>query len=144
MKRLVLLAVVVSASITGTASAQMVGGSFQRSVVSWYVDGGLAHCCGYNAYYGVADCGSGGGPCYAQGTRIEFCERRCVIARVDDHGPYVPGRAFDLGAATAQAIGFTCGVCSVRWRLVHKRRLPRDGRLVPTGTEGSLAHESAR
>jgi hypothetical protein len=85
------------------------------STASWYQDGGQT-ASGWHAAYGVADCGSGGGPCYPFGTRIEFCDQGCVVATVDDHGPYVAGRAFDLGASTAQAIGFS-GVGQVRWRL---------------------------
>lgn len=88
----------------------------QYSTASWYTDGGST-ASGWHAAYGVADCGSGGGPCYPFGTRIEFCYHGCVVATVDDHGPYVAGRAWDLGASTAQAIGFS-GVDTVGWRVV--------------------------
>ncbi len=85
------------------------------STVSWYQDGGQT-ASGFHSTYGVADCGSGGGPCYSFGTQITFCLNSCVTATVDDHGPYVAGRAFDLNQNTASAIGFS-GVGSVRWRL---------------------------
>lgn len=93
---------------------------YSTAYASEYDDAGT-HCCGVYAAYGVADCGSGGGPCYPQGTRIEFCNisdpRRCITATVDDHGPYVAGREWDLSLSTAGAIGFS-GLGDVYWRLV--------------------------
>lgn len=53
----------------------------------------------------------------AFGTQVEFCVTGCVIATVDDRGPYVAGRLFDLQPAVAQAIGFD-GLGPVRWRIV--------------------------
>jgi hypothetical protein len=90
------------------------------AVASWYNDaGGTAS--GFHAFYGFATCGSGGGPCLSFGTRVEFCyppgSGRCVVSTADDHGPYVPGRAFDLNQNTAQALGFG-GVGTVAWRVV--------------------------
>ena len=91
--------------------------AFRTSVVSWYRDDGGATASGWTARYGVADCGVMG-YCYPFGTSIRFCLRGCVTATVDDHGPYVYGRVFDLDEATAQAIGFG-GVGPVRWRIVR-------------------------
>ena len=87
------------------------------ATASWYNDAGQT-ASGWHSYYGVADCGSGGGPCYGFGTRIEFCYHGCVTATVDDHGPYIAGRAFDLNQNTAAAIGFDgVGVGTVDWRI---------------------------
>lgn len=88
---------------------------FQWAYVSYYDDSGT-HCCGTYAEYGVAVCGSSG-VCVPQGTHIEFCDRRCVVATADDHGPYVGGRDFDLSESTAGAIGFG-GLGSVRYRIL--------------------------
>lgn len=88
---------------------------FHSAYVSYYNDSG-GHCCGVYAHYGVADCGTGGGPCYPQGTKVEFCLHGCVVATVDDHGPYVAGREWDLNQNTAAAIGFS-GLGYVKWRL---------------------------
>lgn len=88
---------------------------FSTAYVSWYDDAGQT-ASGWHTTYGVADCGSGGGPCFPFGTRIEFCLHGCVIATVDDHGPYVAGREFDLNQNTAGAIGFD-GVGDVQWRV---------------------------
>lgn len=54
------------------------------------------------------------------GTRIEFefNGRRC-IAVVNDRGPFVAGRTFDLGAGTAKALGFG-GVHMVRYRILGR------------------------
>ena len=52
-------------------------------------------------------------PC---GARVKFCFRRCAWARVEDRGPYVAGRSWDLDDELAAAIGFPYGVGIVRWR----------------------------
>lgn len=55
------------------------------------------------------------------GTLIEFSYRgRTVTAVVQDRGPYVAGRVFDLGPGTARALGFA-GVDTVRYRIVGRR-----------------------
>lgn len=53
------------------------------------------------------------------GTRVEFLYKgkRC-IAVVQDRGPFVAGRTFDLGPGTAKALGFS-GVGTVQWRIVR-------------------------
>jgi len=53
------------------------------------------------------------------GTVIEFSyQGRTCVAVVQDRGPYVSGRTFDLGPGTAQALGFS-GVGTVQWRIVQ-------------------------
>ncbi len=72
---------------------------YQQSVASWYYDGG-ATACGFSALYGVANRSL---PC---GSRIEFrLGSREVTAVVDDRGPYVGGRDWDLNQNTAAALG---------------------------------------
>ena len=52
------------------------------------------------------------------GTRIEFVYKGAsVIAVVNDRGPFVAGRTFDLGPGTAKALGFS-GVGTVKWRVL--------------------------
>ena len=95
------------------------GASYQHATASWYNDAGQT-ASGWHARYGFATCGSGGGPCYSFGTRVQFClGRRCIVAVADDHGPYVAGRWFDLGASTAHAIGFS-GVETVAFRVLSR------------------------
>lgn len=54
------------------------------------------------------------------GTRIEFEYRgRSVVAVVNDRGPFVAGRTFDLGAGTAKALGFA-GVQTIRYRILGR------------------------
>ncbi|MHB9002872.1 MAG: septal ring lytic transglycosylase RlpA family protein [Coriobacteriia bacterium] len=54
------------------------------------------------------------------GTRIEFEFRgRKVVAVVNDRGPFVGGRTFDLGAGTAKALGFG-GVQTIRYRILGR------------------------
>jgi len=54
----------------------------------------------------------------AFGTRIEFRYKgRTCVAVVNDRGPFVAGRVFDLGPGTAAALGFS-GVGTVEWRVV--------------------------
>lgn len=79
---------------------------FHQSVASWYNDGGST-ACGFHAYYGVANRSL---PC---GTHVKFdYGGRTVTATVDDRGPFVAGRDWDLNQNTAGALGFG-GVGSV-------------------------------
>ncbi|MHB8692247.1 MAG: septal ring lytic transglycosylase RlpA family protein [Solirubrobacteraceae bacterium] len=72
----------------------------QPTVASWYSDGG-ATACGFHAYYGVAHLSL---PC---GTKVTISNgSRSVVATVDDRGPFVGGRTFDLNQNVAGALGF--------------------------------------
>jgi peptidoglycan lytic transglycosylase len=76
------------------------------STASWYDDGGTT-ACGFHAYYGVANLSL---PC---GTHVTLSYGgRTVTATVDDRGPYVGGREWDLNQNTAGALGFA-GVATV-------------------------------
>ncbi len=79
---------------------------FRQSVASWYSDGG-ATACGFHAGLGVANRTL---PC---GTKVTFrYGGRTVTAVVDDRGPFVSGREWDLNQNTAGALGFG-GVATV-------------------------------
>jgi hypothetical protein len=79
---------------------------YQDSVASWYDDGGTT-ACGFHAGLGVANRSL---PC---GTKVKFrYGGRTVTAVVDDRGPYVGGRDWDLNQNTAAALGFQ-GVATV-------------------------------
>lgn len=74
--------------------------SLRPAVASWYYDAGNT-ACGFHAGNGVA---SPDLPC---GTKVTFgYHGRTVTAVVDDRGPFVPGREFDLNQSTAAALGF--------------------------------------
>jgi hypothetical protein len=88
-----------SANTASTASAGTASG-FEQSMASWYNDGGQT-ACGFHATYGVANKSL---PC---GTHVTFSYGgRTVVATVDDRGPYVGGRTWDLNQNTAAALGF--------------------------------------
>ncbi len=73
---------------------------YREAEASWYDDGGNT-ACGFHAYYGVANRTL---PC---GTQVAFrYNGRSVTATVDDRGPYVGGRDWDLNQNTASALGF--------------------------------------
>jgi len=73
---------------------------YGTSVASWYNDAGNT-ACGFHAGLGVANRSL---PC---GTRVRFrYGGRSVTATVDDRGPYVGGRDWDLNQSTAAALGF--------------------------------------
>jgi len=73
---------------------------YQQSVASWYQDGGST-ACGFHAGIGVANKSL---PC---GTKVRFRHGgHTVTATVDDRGPYVGGREWDLNQNTAAALGF--------------------------------------
>jgi rare lipoprotein A len=74
---------------------------YQQSVASWYEDAG-GTACGFHANFGVA---SRDLPC---GTQVTFrYNGRTVTAVVDDRGPFVAGRDWDLNQNTAAALGFS-------------------------------------
>jgi hypothetical protein len=73
---------------------------YRLAGASWYNDGGNT-ACGFHARYGVANRTL---PC---GTTVAFrYNRRSVTATVDDRGPFVGGRDWDLNQNTAAALGF--------------------------------------
>ena len=79
---------------------------YREAGASWYSDGGTT-ACGFHAHYGVANRTL---PC---GTKVAFrYNGRSVTAIVDDRGPYVGGRDWDLNQTTAGALGFG-GVATV-------------------------------
>lgn len=83
------------------------------AVASYYDYGGAATgACGALRADGVAN------RTLACGTRLVICAARCAPAVVDDRGPYIAGRDFDLSVSLAQAVGFDfdAGVTSIRWR----------------------------
>jgi hypothetical protein len=73
---------------------------YREAGASWYEDGGHT-ACGFHAHYGVANRTL---PC---GTKVALrYNGRSVTATVDDRGPYVGGRDWDLNQNTAAALGF--------------------------------------
>ncbi len=80
---------------------------FEPAMASWYYDGTGATACGFQAHYGVANRTL---PC---GTKVTFRNgSHEVTATVDDRGPFVSGRTWDLGINTRNALGFV-GVGSI-------------------------------
>ncbi len=73
---------------------------YRAAGASWYYDAGNT-ACGFHAQHGVANRTL---PC---GTKVAFrYGGRSVTATVDDRGPYVGGRDWDLSESTAGALGF--------------------------------------
>lgn len=110
-----LAAEVLPRTVTRIEPAVAPVGLWQSAFVSWYGPG----------LYGNTMAGGGtltpdsmvvAHRSMAFGTRIEFeYQGRTCVAVVQDRGPYVGGRMFDLGPGTARALGFS-GVGTVRWR----------------------------
>ena len=74
---------------------------YRRRTASWYYDQGHQTACGFVAKYGVANKKL---PC---GTHVAFWrDGRTVTATVDDRGPYIAGRTWDLGQRTARRLHF--------------------------------------
>jgi rare lipoprotein A len=83
----------------------------REAVASWYQDAGPT-ASGRHCYYGLAS------RTLRFGTRVLVVyDGRRVVATVDDRGPYVPGRMFDLNQNVAGALHFT-GVHVVRYRVL--------------------------
>ena len=78
---------------------------------SWYYDAG-ATASGRHYRYGFASLRYGS----EWGKHVRFCYRmRCTTGRLDDHGPYIAGRTFDLNPALKQALGCS-DLCAVHFR----------------------------
>jgi len=74
---------------------------YRRRTASWYYDAGHQTACGFVARHGVANKKL---PC---GTHVKFWRAGyTVTAVVDDRGPYIAGRTWDLGQSTARALHF--------------------------------------
>jgi rare lipoprotein A len=86
-----------SAHAASAAAGEIVG--LTPAIASWYYDAGST-ACGFHATYGVANRTL---PC---GTKVTLSYGgRTVIATVDDRGPFVSGRSFDLNQNTARNLG---------------------------------------
>lgn len=104
--------------LMGVASVKEAQGviHWQHSAASWYGPGlyGNRTACGQTLTPGLRGVAHKSLRC---GTRLRICYHgRCVYARVVDRGPFIPGRTFDLTAATRYQLGFPNGVATVRWR----------------------------
>jgi rare lipoprotein A len=92
----------ISVRFSGSRGARAVSAAAGKIVAlapiiaSWYYDVGNT-ACGFHATYGVANKTL---PC---GTKVTLAYGgRTVVATVDDRGPYVYGRSFDLNQNTAR------------------------------------------
>jgi hypothetical protein len=89
---------------TAASAGTVVG--LEPTLASWYYDAGST-ACGFHAFYGVANRTL---PCGTKVT-IEY-GGRSLLATVDDRGPYVYGRSFDLNQNVSARLGMY-GVASV-------------------------------
>jgi rare lipoprotein A (peptidoglycan hydrolase) len=98
---------------TKLRAARAVVNQQSPAVASYYYDYAET-ASGWHAYYGVAN------KYLAFGTRVEICyplhSAHCVTTTVDDRGPYVYGRDFDLNENTQAALG-TPGVATVGYKI---------------------------
>ena len=39
------------------------------------------------------------------GTKLRVCYKGCEVVRINDRGPFIPGRSLDVSKGTAQRIG---------------------------------------
>lgn len=94
-----------------TQSAASKHPGFHRGVASWYYDNGPT-ACGFHAKFGVANRTL---PC---GTHVTFLHAgHRAKAVVDDRGPYVAGRTWDLDQRLARKLHVS-GVATVwaKWK----------------------------
>lgn len=78
-------------------------------VASWYEDAG-GTACGTHYALGVAN------KTLACGTRVELCHAGCEIVTVEDRGPFIAGRTWDLNAGAKAGIGCS-DICNVTARV---------------------------
>jgi hypothetical protein len=92
------------ARASAASAGRIVG--LEPTVASWYYDAGNT-ACGFHSHYGVANRTL---PC---GTQVTFqYGGRSVVATVDDRGPYVYGRSYDLNQNLSARLGMN-GVATV-------------------------------
>jgi rare lipoprotein A (peptidoglycan hydrolase) len=87
-------------------------------LASWYDDAGVTasgthYARGFAALIFGSEWGRAVSFCVARG---RGCAGAPVTGRLDDHGPYVSGRTFDLDAALKAALHCS-DLCSVRYRV---------------------------
>ena len=54
--------------------------------------------------------------CMRCGRHVLVCHLRCAVGVVDDRGPFISGRDFDLGPRLKSAVRCP-DLCAIRWRL---------------------------
>ncbi len=85
--------------------------ALQPALASWYDDSGQT-ASGRHYAYGYASLAFGSDWGYS----VRFCYAgRCVTGQLDDHGPYVTGRMFDLSERLRAALACP-DLCELRWR----------------------------
>lgn len=79
-----------------------------EALASWYEDSGST-ACGTHYAVGIAHL------TLACGTEVRLCHAgRCETATVEDRGPYIAGRTFDLNPGAKAGIGCS-DLCAVRY-----------------------------
>jgi hypothetical protein len=109
-----------SSGVVNRNTARRLVGSMKTSGASWYGPGffGNKTACGQTLRRGTQGVAHKTLPC---GSKVLIGYRgRFVITQVIDRGPFVPGRAWDLTAATSRSLGFD-GVGDVRHAVVKRR-----------------------
>jgi rare lipoprotein A (peptidoglycan hydrolase) len=100
-------------------SRAVASGGWQSAKASWYGPGfyGRRTASGAVLTQGMMNVAHKSLPF---GTRIQFeYKGRTAVAVVNDRGPYIHGRVFDLGPGTAHALGFG-GVGTVKYRILGR------------------------
>jgi rare lipoprotein A (peptidoglycan hydrolase) len=87
---------------------------FQPAIASWYFDAGPT-ASGAHARYGIAN------RILPFGTRVQIRYQGAGLTGVvDDRGPWVAGRSFDLNQTTAARLRFS-GVAMIAYRVLPAR-----------------------
>lgn len=94
-------------------------GSWDSAVASWYGPGFYGRTTASGAVL-TEDMMNVAHRTLPFGTKIQFqYNGRTATAVVNDRGPHISGRTFDLGPGTAKALGFS-GVASVNYRILGR------------------------
>jgi len=110
---------VVRASGSSASRSTASSSGWSSARVSWYGPGfyGRSTASGATLTQGMMNVAHRS---LAFGTRIQFeYNGKTCVAVVNDRGPYVGGRTFDLGPGTAGALGFS-GVGTVKYRILGR------------------------
>lgn len=89
------------------AASDLTSPTYRRTRASWFGPGlyGNRMACGWRLYRTTNAVAHKTLPC---GTRLHICfHGRCAYTTVQDRGPFVSGREFDLAAGLARQLRFT-------------------------------------
>ena len=117
MKKLLALLALPFIALTSPVEAAV-----QTSTASWYGPGFHGKTTANGETYNMYATDTAAHKTLPFGTRVRICNQwttQCVDVRINDRGPYIAGRSFDLSYGAAQQIGMLqSGVVPITYEIL--------------------------